>query len=106
MRNGSNTTMLPENDRSQSAVKNFKRWRNLENSTGHLGRGDWKGITQYEFFIWPNTKFRFLLLTIEPFEANSSPEMGRIGKYQKECVPSGERQTTHVYSDSGESTGT
>ncbi|GFX98159.1 hypothetical protein TNCV_4908031 [Trichonephila clavipes] len=75
MRNESHTTTLPENDRGQRAVKQLKRWPNQEDFIVHLGRL-WKGINPY--YIWPNTKFGFLLLTIESFEANSTPETAEL----------------------------
>ncbi|GFV34202.1 hypothetical protein TNCV_3484121 [Trichonephila clavipes] len=62
--------------------------------------GDWKGINHY--YIRPNTKFGFQLLTIQSFEANSSPETGSSVKKERDCVPSGQRQTP---SDSRETPG-
>ncbi|GFU08465.1 hypothetical protein TNCV_2495551 [Trichonephila clavipes] len=55
--------------------------------------------------VGPNTKLRYLLSTTGPFEASDQPETARIGQQKRCCVPSGQRQATHVCSDSPETLG-
>ncbi|GFX83570.1 hypothetical protein TNCV_325191 [Trichonephila clavipes] len=51
------------------------------------------------------TKFRNLMSTTGLFEASDPLETTRIGQQKRCCVPSGQRQATHVCSDSPETLG-
>ncbi|GFT56403.1 hypothetical protein TNCV_2333821 [Trichonephila clavipes] len=53
----------------------------------------------------PNIKFRSLLFATGPFDANDRAETARIGQQKRCCVPSRERLSTNVCSDSPETLG-